>query len=266
MSGQRALSGLFASIVMLLPTAVLAQDPTYDMTVKISRRDGTPAAGLHVKTYFYNVANKLIPVYEGDLPADGTFRLEGLKGGKGRPVYRIYAGPNEEQIDTFRYEGPGEQPLHEVKLPLMAGETAPDVSFINILTGERSKLSDYRGQLVYLDFWATWCVPCRRPMLHSQDVMKRRSAEWKGKAAIIALSGDETQDVAKKYVIERGWTDIIHMWNIDSAGTGGQMQAILDFGIDDIPRAVFIDANGTILWRGDPNLVDPEKMIDERLR
>jgi thiol-disulfide isomerase/thioredoxin len=249
-----------------LCAGVCADEVKYDHSVKIMKRDGSPAAGMHAKVVRVLVSNKLVPVFEGEVPADGVIRMTGLQGGPGRPVHRIFAGPNEEQIDTFRFVGPDAPALRELQLPLMAGDAAPEVSFVNILTGDRSKLSDYRGQVVYLDFWATWCVPCRQAMLRNQDAMKRRAKDWAGKAVIIALSGDEKSETAKKFVEERDWTDILHVWNIDSAGTGAQTQAVLDFGIDDIPRAVLIGKDGTILWRGDPNQVDPEKLIDERLR
>ena len=251
---------------LLFSVAIHAQETEYDLSVRILKRDGTPAAGLHVKVVRVLVSSKLVPLVEDDLPADGTIRLEGLLGGPDRPVHRIYAGPDDEQIDTFRYTGPEEPPVHELKLPLMAGDLAPEVSFVNVLTGARSKLSDYRGQVVYLDFWGTWCVPCRRPMIHSEDVMKRRAKEWEGKAAIIALSVDDEIEVARKYINERGWTSIIHVSNADSPTVGWECRAVQDFGLDDIPRAVLIGKDGTILWRGDPNKVDPEQMIDERLR
>ncbi len=187
-------------------------------------------------------------------------------GGKRKPVHRIYAGQNEEQIDTFLFEGPDAPAMYEVRLPLMAGETAPDGTLLNILTGERNKLSDYRGQIIYLDFWGTWCVPCRQAMLRNEEVMKRRAKDWAGKAAILALSVDEDPEVAKQYVFERGWTSVIQVWNADSPEAGWECQIRRDFGLDDIPRAMLIGQDGTILWRGDPNKVDLEKMIEEHLR
>jgi len=261
------ISGLVVcAFAVLLSSLAWPEDAAYDLAIKISKRDGAPAAGLHVKVFDVLISNKLVLKFEGDLPEDGTFHIAGLRGGNSRPVHRIFAGPNEEQIDTFRFEGPDAPPLYEVKLPLMAGDAAPEVTLVNILTGEQSNLSDYRGKIVYLDFWATWCVPCRQAMLRNQDVMKRRGIEWKDKALIMALSGDESPEIAKKYVEERGWTDIVQVWNLGTSGAGGNMQAILDFGIDDIPRAVLIGKDGTILWRGNPNQVDPEKLIDDRLK
>ncbi len=253
-------------VAFLFSVAGAAEGPdTYDLAIRILNRAGQPAAGMHITVYEVLVSNRLVEKFNADLPADGIIRLHALSGGKRRPVHRIFAGPNNEQIDTFRFEGPDVPEIMDVTLPLMAGDAAPEVAFLNVLTEERSTLSDYRGQVVYLDFWATWCVPCRQAMLRNQEAMQKRKVDWAGKAAIIALSGDESPEVAANFVRERGWTDVVQVWNYGTQGSGGAMQAVIDFGIDDIPRAVLIGRDGTILWRGDPNKVDPEKMIDEQL-
>src|SRR5436309_3910637 len=47
--------------------------------------------------------------------------------------------------------------------PLVVGMTAPDFHLPD-LQGKTQRLSDYRGKVVFLDFWATWCKPCKEEM------------------------------------------------------------------------------------------------------
>jgi len=46
------------------------------------------------------------------------------------------------------------------------------------------------GTVMLLDFWATWCPPCQRPMQHNQDMLSEHEATWKDKVKIIGLSID----------------------------------------------------------------------------
>lgn len=59
---------------------------------------------------------------------------------------------------------------------LEKGETAPDFE-LTTLAGESVKLSDYQGKKVILNFWATWCPPCRAEMPHMQAYYEEQAAE-----------------------------------------------------------------------------------------
>src|SRR5690625_4297652 len=52
---------------------------------------------------------------------------------------------------------------NDEEMGLIPGSTAPDFS-LTTLDGESVRLSDFRGQKIMLNFWATWCAPCRAEM------------------------------------------------------------------------------------------------------
>ena len=81
--------------------------------------------------------------------------------------------------------------------PLARGESAPACSAL-LLDGDRSvRLADYRGKVVYLDFWASWCAPCRE----SFPFMNELQRELAGKGLqILAVSVDKTADEARRFL------------------------------------------------------------------
>src|SRR5262249_28891486 len=81
--------------------------------------------------------------------------------------------------------------------PLTRGEAAPACS-VRLLDGDRTvRIADYRGQVVYLDFWASWCGPCRE----SFPFMNELQRELAGKGLqILAVSVDKTADEARGFL------------------------------------------------------------------
>jgi thiol-disulfide isomerase/thioredoxin len=80
---------------------------------------------------------------------------------------------------------------------LTNGEPAP-ACVLAVLDGSRSvSLADYRGQVVYLDFWASWCGPCRE----SFPFMNELQRELAGKGLqILAVSVDKTPEDARRFL------------------------------------------------------------------
>ncbi len=82
-----------------------------------------------------------------------------------------------------------------------AGETAPEFSLRDI-NGQEVSLADYKGKVVLVNFWATWCGPCKLEMPHL-DKMDREFEE-KG-FEVISISTDDARAASKvKPLIKRG--------------------------------------------------------------
>ena len=70
--------------------------------------------------------------------------------------------------------------------PLVVGMTAPDFN-LSDLEGQKRQLSDYRGKVVFLNFWATWCKPCKEEMPSMQILWENFKTE---EFVILAVSMD----------------------------------------------------------------------------
>jgi len=145
-----------------------------------------------------------------------------------------------------------------------AGDNAPDIVFSSLETRRPTTLSDHRGQVVYLEFWATWCGPCQRPMAELAALWQKRRADWEGKAALMPLSIDSDVKTLRQHVQNRGWENLRHFWAGENE-CGVDASAAQQFVVHGVPTALFVDSRGIILWRGHRNQFDVEEEIDKLL-
>ena len=102
--------------------------------------------------------------------------------------------------------------------------------------GKKIKLSDYRGKVVIVDFWATWCPPCRKGIPDLIELQK----EFKNNLVVIGISLDQD---TKSDVIP-----FIKKYGINYPIVYGTNQVIMDYGsINAIPTSFVINKEGKIV-------------------
>lgn len=133
----------------------------------------------------------------------------------------------------------------EARKATMEGEKATDFTLKSI-DGQEVTLSDFRGRYVVVDFWASWCDPCRRGV----PAMKEIYAKYRDKGLeIIAVSQDNDAEMWRKAVEEdqSGW---IHL--IDEPVEGKEaMRVGSAYGVRSIPSYFLIDKEGKFVGKFD---------------
>ena len=137
---------------------------------------------------------------------------------------------------------------------------APEIEFIPLGSEKKMKLSELRGKVVVLDFWATWCGPCQKPMADLQE-LRQAHPGWSDKVAIIPLSIDDTLDIVRRHVEKRGWTNTFNVW----AAGGWQSAPAKAFRVSGVPTTYIIDAAGKIVAAGHPAAMAIDRKVDAAL-
>ena len=128
------------------------------------------------------------------------------------------------------------------------------------LTGGEQSLAGYRGRVVVLNFWATWCVPCQKAMPDLSAIQNEYAALG---VQVIGAAGDAASDSAKVLKFVRQYKLNFPIW------VGASTDDMTRFGLGTVlPATVIVDQNGKIAWReiGIIKPIEVRKELDRLLR
>ncbi|RPE12674.1 AhpC/TSA family protein [Chitinophaga lutea] len=136
------------------------------------------------------------------------------------------------------------------------------------INGQPLALSDYKGKYVLLDFWASWCLPCRKGNPH----LKELYARYKNKGLeIIGVSDDDSKPEAwKKAVAQDGigmWKHVLRGldWDKIRNNVPNEKDISKKYGIYSLPTKILIDPQGKVIGRYEGGDQDDDKM-DAKLK
>ena len=136
---------------------------------------------------------------------------------------------------------------------LGVGKPAPDVESLG-LDEKKAKLSDFKGKVVLLDIWATWCGPCRAMIPHERELVEKLKDK---PFVLLSVSADDELATLKNF-LEKEKMPWVHWWD------GADQKVLKAYRVKAFPTMYLIGADGKVLkkWVGSPGNEVLDKAVE----
>lgn len=190
-----------------------------------------------------NIAEMTDEILKGELALIYADRMKTVEGLVDFEVNFSKYFSNENQRERFKQ-------LFSKKANNATGDLAVNFRFPDV-KGTDISLSDFRGKVVYIDIWATWCGPCKKEIPH----LKKLEEEYKNKQVVflgVSIDNAKDEEKWKQFLIDNDMKGIqIFAGNKSEDITG-------PYRVKGIPRFLLIDRRGKIISDNAPRPSSPE--------
>jgi thiol-disulfide isomerase/thioredoxin len=133
----------------------------------------------------------------------------------------------------------------------MVGKPAPEIQAAYWLNSQALALAGLRGKIVVVEFWATWCPPCRASIPHLIEM----NHKFAGKGVVFISLTDEDRKTVEPFA---------KTMKMDYAVGGGSKTSGV-YGVTGIPHAFIVDPSGTVAWEGHP-MAGLDRALEDQLK
>ncbi len=209
------------------------------------------------------VGDRLISVEERGKPISLQEKTVGetgslLRGPVGTEVTLTVARP---KVDSPIHVTLKRAPLELEGVPTstyrrFVGKPVPNLKLSSLDGTSAERVGHYRGKVVVLDFWASWCAVCFQPVTHLQALVKEHP-EWAGKVEVISVTVDTDLSGAVDTISKNNWNKTRNL--------AVALDDLKELGVSVVPVAIVVAKDGTIASMAGPHALDFEREIADQL-